>query len=568
MSCSITEAIKEPLKVIDTLFADYIQDPAATPNAFDPSQTFADLFANEEARSQIPSINNTPVKQLPKNTLVRFRCMVQDTGLGQEMFVSAYKDQDKVMCYRYTEDPVDVNFDIHDIPSDYLSERTLVYCVSPPGETQWLKRRLYKEKEGLESAMDQLHISQQDQQQQQPQHKKYPLPNTPHVSAAVKFYASADSLRVGQLVDVIGVLGHHEAPEEGSMQHDAIEQAGFDASHLSLENIPVVHAITFRSLDEGSKKKAFDSQQDLPHHDIRAKLIDYLSTVLGGDKLAAEFLLLSLVSRVTAKNRGVKIGHFTLNLVNFPDTAAAKQSASNMYAPQNNATKLLASLLETLVHHCVALPLSIDLLNKSNFSPKSVNENLEAGMLQLTNGTVVLVDETALTEGKLGDTGVRNVQALSNIINHQSLSYIFPYSQFDFDTDLVVLTLSHGKSMLPNHCTLRIEPQYNLDELPPMDEDMLDYFRMYIEDLRHAEYEIPEQVSEYIQTTFVNGRKTASANGTPLPSQDDLMLRVSLARMVSLSFGERVLSKESYDHAMRLDTSRKARTGTQTTGEK
>lgn len=173
-----------------------------------------------------------------------------------------------------------------------------MYCVSPPGETQWLKRRLYKEKEGLKSAMDQLHISQQDQQQQQPQHKKYPLPNTPHVSAAVKFYASADSLRVGQLVDVIGVLGHHEAPEEGSMQYDAIEQAGFDASHLSLENIPVVHAITFRSLDEGSKKKAFDSQQDLPHHDIRAKLIDYLSTVLGGDKLAAEFLLLSLVSRV------------------------------------------------------------------------------------------------------------------------------------------------------------------------------------------------------------------------------------------------------------------------------
>lgn len=76
-----------------------------------------------------------------------------------------------------------------------------------------------------------------------------------------------------------------------------------------------------------------------------------------------------------------------------------------MYAPQNNATKLLSSLLETLVHHCIALPLSIDLLNKSNFSPKSVNENLEAGMLQLTNGTVVLVDETALTEGKLGDTG-------------------------------------------------------------------------------------------------------------------------------------------------------------------
>lgn len=57
-------------------------------------------------------------------------------------------------------------------------------------------------------------------------------------------------------------------------------------------------------------------------------------------------------------------------------------------------------------------------------------------------------------------------------------------------------------SLFQNHCTLRIEPQYNLDELPPMDEAMLDYFRMYIEDLRHAEYEIPEQVSEVRHTSW------------------------------------------------------------------
>lgn len=143
--------------------------------------------------------------------------------------------------------------------------------------------------------MDQLNISQQDQHQQ---HKKYPLPNTPHVSAAVKFYSSMDSLRVGQLIDVIGVLGHNNNTSEAStqQQHDAID--GFeDASHVSLENIPVVHAVTYRSLD-GSMKRSFDSQDSLPYHDVRAKLIDYLSTVLGGDKLAAEFLLLSLVSRV------------------------------------------------------------------------------------------------------------------------------------------------------------------------------------------------------------------------------------------------------------------------------
>jgi hypothetical protein len=52
------------------------------------------------------------VKQVPKNTLVRFRCMIQDTGLGQEMFISAYEKLDpngikKLHCYRYTDDIVE-----------------------------------------------------------------------------------------------------------------------------------------------------------------------------------------------------------------------------------------------------------------------------------------------------------------------------------------------------------------------------------------------------------------------------------------------------------------------------
>lgn len=52
------------------------------------------------------------MQQVPKNTLVRFRCMIQDTGLGQEMFVSAYEKLDpngepKLTCYRYTDDPIE-----------------------------------------------------------------------------------------------------------------------------------------------------------------------------------------------------------------------------------------------------------------------------------------------------------------------------------------------------------------------------------------------------------------------------------------------------------------------------
>jgi hypothetical protein len=57
------------------------------------------------------------VQQVPKNTLVRFRCMIQDTGLGQEMFISAYEKLDpngnsKLHCYRYTDDPIDIQASI------------------------------------------------------------------------------------------------------------------------------------------------------------------------------------------------------------------------------------------------------------------------------------------------------------------------------------------------------------------------------------------------------------------------------------------------------------------------
>lgn len=52
------------------------------------------------------------MQQVPKNTLIRFRCMIQDTGLGQEMFISAYEKIDpngnkKLECYRYTDDDIE-----------------------------------------------------------------------------------------------------------------------------------------------------------------------------------------------------------------------------------------------------------------------------------------------------------------------------------------------------------------------------------------------------------------------------------------------------------------------------
>lgn len=57
----------------------------------------------------------------------------------------------------------------------------------------------------------------------------------------------------------------------------------------------------------------------------------------------------------------------------------------------------------------------------------------------------------------------------------------------------------------------------------------------------------------------MNDRKEASKNGTTLPNQEDLMFRMTLARLTALSFGESSLSKERYDYVVELDEKRKSR---------
>ncbi|KAI7902457.1 putative alanine racemase-domain-containing protein [Cokeromyces recurvatus] len=489
--------------------------------------------------------------------------MIQDTGLGQEMFISAYEKLDKngvskLHCNRYTDEPMDTEFnDQHIIQNEHLCERTLVYCVSPPGENQWSKNAHNLNSDSLSDGMNQLEIKESNTIST----KKYPLPEQAHVSAIVKFYNDmGESIKVGQLIEVIGIRG-----QDLQRQQDEEEANHEFESVLNLfSDMPVIHAIAYNNLEEAqsSPLAKYDDIMDQAN-DIRTQLIDYIAIhALGGDKLAAEFVLLQLLSRITLKNSGLKIGSFTLNVSGFSSHKTTESDKKNsMLALNNPVTKTVADVLESLTVHSVNLPLTIDMLNKTRFSPKSVNENLEAGLLQLVDGTVLLVDETVLDEGKLVDLGVRNFQALQNLIQHQTLTYEFPYSQYNFDTDINVLSLSTSKSMLPNHCSIPLETVISLEnnnrEKPS--NETLNLFRKFIHTAKYLQYDISDAVSEYIQSSFVNERKVASEKGIELPSQEDLMLRMNLARLAAVSFGENNLTQERYDYVVDLDKKRKAR---------
>ncbi|KAI7895518.1 putative alanine racemase-domain-containing protein [Mucor mucedo] len=465
--------------------------------------------------------------------------MIQDTGLGQEMFISAYEKLDpngnkKLQCYRYTDDDIESEFIDTNIPNQHLSERTLVYCVSPPGENTWSS-------DPLVNSMDKLELKETNTMTA----KKFPLPNIDHTYSIVKFYNDmAETVRVGQLIEIIGIRGQN-LPKN--------EQTGFESALDSFADVPVLHAIAYNPVQP-------TTESILPFNpEIRASLIDYIASATK-DTLAAEFILLQLLSRVTVKNRGLKIGHFTLNIAGFPTHQTTEQDKKAPLLNLNNpASKALSDILDQLNPHTVQLPLTIAGLNKTRFSPKSINENLEAGLLQLIDGTVVLVDETVLDEGQLVDPGVRNFQALQDLIQNQTLKYEFPYSQYEFDTDLNILTLSNTKSMLPNHCSIRIVTNPSIENSVQPTDETLDRYRQFIHSAKYASYDIPEQVSEYIQTSFVNERKAATVNKTELPTQEELMLRMNLARLVAVSFGETSLTEERYDHVICLDKQRKER---------
>jgi hypothetical protein len=104
------------------------------------------------------------------------------------------------------------------------------------------------------------------------------------------------------------------------------------------------------------------------------------------------------------------LGQFSVNITDFPsepstDPAQNDNSTQNKLSSANPSTRHISDILQKLLPVFVQIPLSLDVLNNTNFYPRSNEENLLAGVLQLLDGTCVLIDETVLKEGTLKEQG-------------------------------------------------------------------------------------------------------------------------------------------------------------------
>ncbi|CAG8714942.1 1829_t:CDS:10, partial [Funneliformis caledonium] len=509
--------------------------------------------------NQIPSLNDVScVYDIPQYTLVRFRAMIQNTGFGHEVFVSSYEmvNNDGIKqrkFHKYSDEIILKDENLNDVleslnsPTNEFSERQLFYCTSVPGETQ-SRLKSVTDIEGLHQNNLNKFTS------------KYPFPKEKHMAAVVKIYEKEDSFKVTDVVEFIGVLNY---PRKATNDANESQCEEFNVLYENTASCytPSVHVIFYRKLHPTGNPLIPTTNLSVYPNDakrVRNAMIQYIAAAFGGDDLVAEFVLLQLLSRIHLRQNGLALGKLALNISNAPIVANGNSNNDLSLEHDNLFAKRISSVLASLLPKYHDLPLTLSTLNEVFYFPRS-NNDLDSGVLQVSQGTWFLIDETVLKEGKLCDTGIRNLKALNDILDHQKLNYTFPFNNYEFDTDIGIITLSNAKSFLNHDCNIPLIQKPENITILDVPEDTLNQFRNFISILRWTDFNIPENISDYIQTDYVTQRQKASRNGIPLMSQEDLMLLLNLSRLVGLSFGSSELTKELWEHTKKLDEARRDR---------
>jgi len=390
-----------------------------------------------------------------------------------------------------------------------LGERYVLCGVSVPGETAWAQSLQTDRDESTQLAetLDSLAMDNVPELSV----SRAPLTEQPSVTALIKFYnvPFGETLKATEVVDVVGILDVGYLPVTDWQLNSVETQAPL---------MPCVHVLFAEKSGAQALVPPLRIQcAPLTIEETRSALMNYLREALDGDVLAAEFLLLALIARIHVRRTGLTVGTLSLNL-------------SNVVEGGHGLAHALAALVPALVDQTLRL----DVLNdvRAPLFVQNTETGNQAGRLQLESGTCVLVDEVCMGEGELREHGMRNIRALAAVLQSHTLPYVFPYSEYDMPTDLNVVVLSTGKSLLPTDIQVPVRPAsgkvFKISNTAPSAEpSLLDAWRLYLLERRSANVTIPEAVSEHIQADFVERRKSSSY------AQEDLQRCLGIARCVS-----------------------------------
>ncbi|ETK75770.1 hypothetical protein, variant 2 [Phytophthora nicotianae CJ01A1] len=281
---------------------------------------------------------------------------------------------------------------------------------------------------------------------------------------------------------------------------------------------------------------------------MRNRIVQYLAQTVRGDTLAAEYLLLGLLSHVYSRaDPSTPLGNLSVNLS--LDKASTEEQKTSFIA---DVEQTLTSLMPMVAR----VDLSLKELNSTKFMPHKdyEREMLLSGVLQVANGTTMLVNETVLSAGQLNEQGVKNVAALQSLVDKMLLPYDFHYYNMDFPQDVAVITVSEGKSILPVTVAVPVVATDSsaTEELPT--EQVLECFRLFLSVLRSFVVTIGNEEAEMAEKHYVECRKSEQK-----VALEDLHRWLRLARLMALSRGEGQISKDSWNAMLALETQRQTR---------
>ena len=293
--------------------------------------------------------------------------------------------------------------------------------------------------------------------------------------------------------------------------------------------------------------------------EVREKLLAFLAAPLGGDALAAEYVLFALLARVHTRSDGMPIGKFGVTLLGAPDGADASSR-------RGSVASALAEALAMLAPATAHLPLSIASLNARAWAPRKdyATNRLRSGPLQLASGTTLVLDETALSAGALNDRGVRNARALADLATTQELEMDFSFHAMRVPTDVNVVAVSGSRTSgivegLDASVVLRMtaEPRVPIigcdgsssDFEEPsrshgIDAASLAEMRAFVARARSSSHAIGADAGARIESAMVAARAS-----DPNATQETFHRWLTMARLAALARGETELKIEHWDRA-------------------
>jgi len=385
----------------------------------------------------------------------------------------------------------------------------------------------------------------------------------------VKVYGKQlDSFKLNTAFEFVGVLSFMELSTIAApLLGDEMDEG--DDPDRSI-TIPCLHAISYRPvnvhlpLSSTDRTLAGSALQSLMSgiESKRQSIVRFFASTLGGDLLAAEYLLIHLLSSVHFRVENEVIGKHSFNLVVDP-TGSTPLNATEV-------VNALSRLIQHVLPNSVNIPLTLATLNSIRFLPVKnyERERLDTAVFQLVAGSHLLWDETGLEAGKLNEAGLQNVNAISKLLREQSVCYDFQYHQTEMHVDYPSVVVSTAKSLFKCDCILPVRAQAPSNSEAAIRQspyvpaplalslvDMLELCREYFGQLRQLSLQtLCQPVATAISERYAEMRRQQ----LPIELQD-LSLSMSYARLFAISHGESEVSYTRWQSTFDLEQSRKAR---------